>query len=183
MYNGRMAKRQFYLTEDEQRAFRQAERQTASVHELRHLQGVRLYGSGVGLQTILEMIDCSESSLREWVTTYKRKGIEALRPNWDGKNASKLSDEQRAELKHKLHKYRPDQVLATHERMIDSPFWTVEELRLVVQKWYNVTYKDNGSLRNLFKRCGFSYHKAEAIYKSRPSELDIAEFEAELEKK
>jgi transposase len=183
MYNGRMAKRQFHLTEDEKKTFKRAERHTSNVHELRHLQGVRLYGSGIELRTILDIIGCSESSLREWVTTYKRKGIKGLRPGWDGKNANKLSDDQRAELAQKLHKYRPDQVLGSYERETDTPFWTVEDLRRVVQKWYSVTYKDNGSLRNLFKRCGFSYHKAEAVYKSRPSELDIIDFEAQLEKK
>jgi len=62
---------------------------------LRHLQVVRLYGSGVELRTLLEIIGCSESSLRECVTTYKHKDIEGLRPGWDGKNANKLSDEQR----------------------------------------------------------------------------------------
>jgi len=183
MYNWRMAKRQFHLTENEQKTFKQAERQTSNVHELRHLQGVRLYGSGVELHAILDIVGCSESSLREWVTTYKRKGIEGLRPGWDGKNANKLSDAQRTELAQKLHNYRPDQVLGSHERVTDTPFWTVEDLRQVVQKWYRVTYKDNGSLRNLFKRCGFSYHKAEAVYKSRPSERELMEFEAQLEKK
>lgn len=46
--------------------------------------------------------------------------------------------------------------------MDKRPFWTVNDLRLTIQQWYGVTYKDNGSLQKLFRRCGFSYHKVEA---------------------
>jgi transposase len=54
---------------------------------------------------------------------------------------------------------------------------------LLYQKQYGVIYQDAGSYRNLFKRCGFSYHRTERVYKSRPSEVELAEFEAEVEKK
>ena len=106
-----------------------------------------------------------------------------MRNGWEGKNANKLSDEKRADLQKRLHESSPDQVLAATQRVSDGPFWTVEDLRLAVQLWYGVTYRDNGSIRNLFRRCGFSYHKVEAVYKSRPSQAAVADFEAELEKK
>jgi hypothetical protein len=41
-----MAKRQLVLTEQEIGQFRQAEDQTRDVHELKRLQGTRLYSSG-----------------------------------------------------------------------------------------------------------------------------------------
>jgi transposase len=94
-----------------------------------------------------------------------------------------LTDAQRADLRQRLHTSRPDEVLPPVERIDTGPFWTVNDLRQVVQRAYGVTYKDNGSLRQLFRRCGFSYHKVEAVYKSRPGQVAVADFEAELEKK
>jgi transposase len=183
MYNVSMAHRQFHLTNEERQALQQAEQQTRDARELRHVQGVRLYGSGTPLHTILNLLGCGESTLRAWVSNYQQAGIPGLRNGWDGKNANKLTDEQRADLKQRLHRSRPDEVLPTPQRRDEGPLWTVDDLRLAVQLWYGVTYKDNGSLRNLFRRCGFSYHKVEAVYKSRPSQVDVADFEAELEKK
>lgn len=183
MYTGHMANRQFHLTENEIGALQQAEQHTRDARELRHFQGVRLYGSGTPLQMILNLLGCGESTLREWVSKYQKSGIAGLRNGWKGKNANKLTDAQRADLRQRLHTSRPDEVLPPAERIDTGPFWTVNDLRQVVQRAYGVTYKDTGSLRQLFRRCGFSYHKVEAVYKSRPSQVAVADFEAELEKK
>ena len=95
----------------------------------------------------------------------------------------KLTGDQQADLHTRLHEYRPDQVLPEEVRLSAGQFRTVSDLMVVVEQWCGVTYQDTGSYRSLFKRCGFSYHRAERVYKSRPSEADLAEFEAELEKK
>ena len=57
------------------------------------------------------------------------------------------------------------------------------DLQVAVEYWYGMVYEDQGSYRNLFRACGFSYHRAEKVYKSRPQEVKVAQFEAELEKK
>lgn len=59
----------------------------------------------------------------------------------------------------------------------------VEDLKTVVSQWYGMTYRDTSSYRHILHRCGFSYQKVEQNYKSRPSESDVADFEAQLEKK
>jgi transposase len=178
-----MAKRQFQLNAQEVEQFRQAEQQTRDVHELKRLQAVRLYGTGMSIGQIMDIHNCGESSIREWVQKYQQTGLPALRSHWSTKNASKLTGEQQTDLRTRLHEYRPDQLLPAEVRVSAGQFWTVSDLMLVVEQWYDVTYQDAGSYRNLFKRCGFSYHRAERVYKSRPSEADLAEFEAELEKK
>jgi transposase len=178
-----MAKRQFQLNEQEIKQLRQAEQQTRDVHELKRLQAVRLYGTGTAIGQIMDLHNCGESSVREWVRKYQQGGLPALHSNWSTQNASKLTGDQQADLQTRLHEYRPDQVLPAAVRLSAGRFWTVSDLMIVVEQWYGVTYQDAGSYRNLFKRCGFSYHRAERIYKSRPSEADLAEFEAELEKK
>jgi transposase len=178
-----MAKRQFQLTEQEIEQFRRVEQHTRDVHELKRLQAVRLYGTGMSIAQIRDIHNCGESSIREWVQKYQQAGLSALRSNWSTQNASKLTSEQQADLRTRLHVYRPDQLLPAEMRVSEGRFWTVSALMIVVEEWYGVTYQDAGSYRNLFKRCGFSYHRAEQVYKSRPSEAEVAEFEAELEKK
>jgi len=75
------------------------------------------------------------------------------------------------------------QKIAPELRLSRGQFWTVHDLQIVVEQWYGVVYQDEGSYRQLFQRSGLSYHRAEKVYKSRPSEAEIAQFEAELEKK
>jgi transposase len=178
-----MANRQFQLSDQEIEQFRQAEQQTRDVHELKRLQAVRLYGTGMAMGHIMNIHNGGESSIREWVQKYQPGSLSALRSHWSTQNASKLTSEQQADLRTRLHAYRPDQLLPAEVRVSEGRFWTVSDLMIVVEQWYDVTYQDTGSYRNLFKRCGFSYHRAEQVYKSRPSEVDVAEFEAELEKK
>jgi transposase len=178
-----MTKRHFELNDQEIEQFRQAEQQTRDVHELKRLQSVRLYGTGMSIEQIKDIHHCGESSIREWVQKYQQTGWSGLRSNWSTQNASKLTDEQRADLRTRLHEYRPDQLLPADVRLSEGRFWVVSDLMMVVEHWYGVTYHDASSFRNLFKRGGFSYHRAEQGYKSRPSEAEVADFEAELEKK
>ena len=63
----------------------------------------------------------------------------------------------------------------------DGQFWTVEDLIEVVRKQYGVEYKSHTSYTNLLSLCGFSYQKAEKIFKSR-SQTKVADFEEQLEK-
>lgn len=174
-----MAKRHFQLNQQEIEHFRQAEQRTRDVHELKRLQAVRLYGTGMTIKQIIDIHNCGASSIREWVQKYQQGGLFALRSNWSTQNASKLTSDQQADLRTRLHAYRPDQLLSAEVRMSEGRFWTVSDLMIVVEQWYDVTYQDAGSYRNVFKRCGFSYHRAEQVYKSRPSEAEVAEFEAD----
>ena len=180
-----MGKRQFQLSDTEIGQLRQQEQQTHRASELKRLQAVRLYGSGMAVDQIVSIIGCAESSIRAWAQAYKQEGMAALQLHYDQSagNASKLTEAQQADLKQRLHHYRPDQVLAADLRGSQRRFWTVNDLRMVIEQWYGVVYDDPGSYRHLLRRCGFSYQRAERVYKSRPSEADMAAFEAELEKK
>ena len=180
-----MAKRQFELSEGEVGQLRQREQQTGNVAELKRLQAVRLYGSGQGMAVIKDMTGCAESSIREWVQDYKRDGLVGLRAHYEqsAHNASRLSQAQRAAIRERLHNYRPDQVLPPTLRVSQGTFWTVSDLHIALEQWYGVVYQDAGAYQQLFERCGFSYQRAERVYKSRPSQADIAAFEGELEKK
>jgi transposase len=173
-----MAKRQFELNEREMGRFRQAEQQTGDVRELKHLQAVRLYGSGVSMAEIVNIVACGASSVRQWVQSYQQGGIEALGSHWRGGNANKLTPAQRGEIRERVHQYRP---LDLH--FSQGQFWTVSDLRIAVQQWYGVSYQSEDSYLHLLHGCGLSYQRAERVYRSQPSQATLAEFQAELEKK
>ena len=178
-----MAKRQFELSEQQVNELRQAEQQTRDVRELKRLQAVRLYGSGVSQKDIQNLVGCAERSVRQWSQEYNEHGIDGLKSRWQGDNALKLSRAQRGELKQRLNDYRPDQVLPAEMRVSRGQFWTISDLHMAVQQWYGVSYRSQESYRLLLVECGFSFQQAEAVYRSRADEQTIADFEAELEKK
>lgn len=178
-----MAKRQFQLTEKEIAEIRGRENETKDTLEQRRLQAVRAYGTGVAIQDIISVVDCHEDSVRQWASQYQAQGLAGLASKWSKDNASKLSRSQRAELKECLKNYRPDEVIAKEKRSSQGQFWTVSDLQIVVEEWYEVVYRDIGSYRRLLRESGFSYQRTEQVYRSRPGEQDVADFEAELEKK
>jgi transposase len=172
-----MAKRQFQLTDEEIKVFRQRERQTRDVHELKRLQAVRLYGTGMAINDILAIVDTSESSIRQWAQHLRETGFEALRSKWQGNNAKKLNDVQRSDLRDRLHQGGP-----CAWQISQGQFWTVSDLEVAVQQWYGVSYQSQRSYVGLMHECGFSYQRTEKVYRSRANERDIADFEADLEK-
>jgi transposase len=178
-----MAKRQFQLTDKERRVFEQAEQQTRDAYELRRLQAVRLYGSGVATREIRQLVQCSDRRIREWTQRYQQAGVAGLQSHWQGENALKLSREQRTDLKQRLQQYRPDQVIAPDIRISRGQFWTISDLQIVVKSWYGVEYRTSDSYRTLLHECGLSYQRTEKVYRSRPDVQTVADFEAELEKK
>ncbi len=178
-----MAKRQFHLTDEEKKAFEQAERQTRDAYELRRLQAVRLYGSGTPTAEIMRLIQVSDRRIREWAQHYGQEGLDGLKSHWQGENALKLSREQRADLKQRVQQYRPDHVIAADRRISRGRFWTVSDLQIVVKTGYAVEYRTLDSYRTLLHECGLSYQRAEKVYRSQPDTQTVAAFEAELEKK
>ena len=180
-----MAKRKFHLTEEQLNEIKQYEQQSKRPDELKRLQAVRLYGTDYDLTTILDVVGCGESSVRIWAMQYTQMGIEGVLSHYDksAQNARKLSLEQENDLHDKLRQYRPIDVLPEAGCHGTGESWTIEALKQVVTQWYGVSYDHVSSYRRLLHRCGFSYQKVEQVYKSRPSVVDVAEFEADLEKK
>ena len=178
-----MAKRRFVLNDDAVAELQRAEGETRDVRELQRLQGVRLYGTGYGAGDIQTMVGCSWRALMEWSQTYRGQGVAGLRNHWPKDNALKLSRAQRADLKAKVHDYRPDQVLAPEVRISQGQFWTVSDLKIVVEQWYGVTYQGETSYRRLLHECRLSQQRTERQYRSRADEQTVADFEARLEKK
>lgn len=173
-----MGKRHLHLAEQEIGQFRAAEAQTRAGRALKRLQASRLYGSRRALVDIQQITGAGENTIRQWTMAYRASGLAELRSKWHGKNANKLTDEQRQQIKQRLHHYRPvDLHLSAGE------YWAVSDLRVAVERWFGVVYQDATSYQTLLHRSGFSYQRPTKGDRSRPGEVALAAFEAELEKK
>jgi transposase len=178
-----MKHRQFNLTNDEIRALEVAEAETREALALRRLQGVRMYGSGLDMKLIRQVTGAARRTLEDWVRAYRARGVKGLEPGWKGGNNRKLAVDIREELVAKLKQMTVAQALTEEERGSHSPFWTIKAVERVVEKWYGVRYQSRESYRGLLVEAGLSVQQPEGIYRSRPSEAVIADFEADAEKK
>ena len=179
-----MAKRQLILNEQDLAALRLAADQTDDPAELKRLQAIRLFGTGHPVAEIAEIVDTSIPSIYRWSMDYQREGLRALETKYEGnQNAAKLTRAQKADLGEKLNQYRPNQVLPPERRVSQGEFWTISDLQIAVKQWYGVTYQSETSYRNLFHESDFSVQRTTGQYRSRASQEEIADFEAQLEKK
>jgi len=178
-----MANRQFTLTEEEIVQFKRTEDSLKNARELKRVQAVRLYGTGYAVDEIKAITGCSWRALLAWCRAYRQAGLAGLKSKWQGDNALKLSRQQRAAIKEKLHHYRPDQILSSTVRISQGAFWTVSDLKIVIEQWYGVSYQSETSYQRLLHECRFSQQQPTKQYRSRPDDLVVADFEAALEKK
>lgn len=97
-----MNNRDFKLRETEEQASQAREDETRDGRELKRLQAVRLYGSGQAMRAVKKGVGSSRRTIQRWVQDYQEGGVAGLKPRWQGTNAKKLSDEQRAEIVQRL---------------------------------------------------------------------------------
>jgi transposase len=178
-----MAKREFNLTEPQRNELIRVYDQATAPDVQRRVQAVRLYGEGRAVADIRDITGCSERSLRRWVGWYEQGGVERLADQRAGGNNAKLTSDQRADVITRLKTYRPDQLFPAEIRVSRGSFWTVSDLRIGLQQWYGVTWRSATSYRTLLHESRLSVQQVESTYRSRPSDLVVAEFEARLEKK
>jgi transposase len=176
-----MARRQFQLNHEQVKDLMQAYLSCKDGPTRIRYQAVRLYGTGYPLQEVLEITGCSRLTLMEWCRKYGTGGVNALTDHRVGGNRAKLSPEQLAQLKARLHCYTPADLFGTTAATADGQFWTLPDLGQAIEQWYGVCYQSPRSYLRCFERCGFSYQRPAKVYQSR-KESQVAEFEAQLEK-
>jgi len=178
-----MKHRKFKLNADEIRDIEGREHETREALELRRLQAVRMYGSGLDMHIVEQVSGAARRTIADWVKSYQKTGIEGLKPGWKGGNHRKLSAEQRRECEQRLQQTTPEQALSGQTEQALDGFWSVETVAAAVAHWYGVRYLSRESYRVLLIEAGLSFQQPEGIYRSRPSDAVIANFEADAEKK
>ena len=178
-----MKQRKFSLGAEAIVQFEKREQETREALELRRLQAVRLYGSGADIAVVQQVSGASRRTVQRWVYNYEAAGLDGLMPGWKGGNHRVLSVAQRTALREQLQYQSPSDVLSAAERPTDGKFWTVADVQALVESHYKVHYSSVRSYHSLLHEGGLSYQRPEGVYRSRPSEAVIADFEADAEKK
>jgi len=176
-----MAKRKFELTVEQAKELLSAYHLCKEGQTKIRYQAVRLYGQGYAVKEIQHITNCSRTSLMEWVRAYRQVGVAGVVDKRAGGNHTKLSRLQIEDLSERLHNYTPRQLLGKKATSAGGQYWTVADLRQALLDLYGVEYRSLTSLLHLFHQCGFSYHHAERVYKSR-RDSQVMEFQEQLEK-
>lgn len=175
-----MSRQRYQLSQEQLKELQASNHNSSEAKERTRYQGVRLYGQGRTVTEIMDITGCSGTSLNEWWSKYRQQGVAGLKEQRQGGNRAKLSREQVVDLKERLETYSPQQLYGSDS--VGGEYWSVADLKRVVEQWYGVRYKSVSSYRELLARCGFSYQRPAQVYRSR-SETKVVEFEAMLEKK
>ena len=178
-----MKHRKFSLNVDEIRDIEGRERETREALELRRLQAVRMYGSGLDMHVIEQVSGAARRTIADWVKSYQKAGIDGLKPGWKGGNHRILSAEKRMECEQRIQQMTPEQALSGQPEVVLDGFWNAETVAAAVERWYGVRYLSRESYRLLLIEAGLSFQQPEGVYRSRPSDAVIADFEADAEKK
>ena len=176
-----MARRQFQLNPEQAKDLMQAYLGCKDGPTRSRYQAVRLYGTGYPLQKVLEITGCSRLTLMYWCRKYLAGGVSALTDHRVGGNRAKLSPEQLAQLKARLHGYTPADLFGPTTTTANGQFWTVPDLRRAMEQWYGVYYQSPRSYLRCLNLCDFSYQRPAKVYQSR-KEGQVVEFQGELEK-
>jgi len=181
MYNSVMAKRKFNLTEEQETELKTAYKQSDDARFSKKVLAIRMYGTGQSVKTILDLVGCNRVTLLKWCRQYSQFGLAGLVDQRNGGNHHKLTPIQKADLRERLHCYTPRQVLGDATATAAGEHWTTADLKQVIAKWYEVTYRSATSYYTLMVESGLSYQRTEAVFKNR-SEAKVADFEEKLEK-
>lgn len=176
-----MAKRKFHITEEQETELKRAYDTCKDATFNKKLLAIRLYGIGRTVAEIRDLVGCSRSSLLGWCQQYSKAGLAGLVDKRNGGNHHKLTLGQKADLRERLQRYTPGQVLGKNTATASGAHWTTGDVKQAVFQWYEVIYRSHSSYLLLLGECGFSYQRTESVFKSR-SEAKVADFEEQLEK-
>ena len=176
-----MATRKFTLSEAQRSELRRAYDECKDGPTRTRLLAVRLYGSAYPLAQVQEITGCSRTTLMDWCRRYRSDGLAALRDARLGGNRAKLTPAQRQSVRATLQQYTPRQLFGPPAATPDGQFWTVSDLKHLVQSSFGVTWDSPTSYITLLKECDFSFQRTQKVYKSRHENQVIA-FDELLEK-
>jgi len=126
---------------------------TAQQLERRRRQAIRLLKAGKNLSAVARAVSASVSSVFRWYQTYRKKGLQGLRPQPTPGRPPKLSTSQRKQLAKLLLKGS----LAAGYR---TDLWTLKRVAQMIRKHFGVAYHPC-HVWKLLVRLGWSCQKPE----------------------
>lgn len=130
-------------------------------------QAILLLAKGFTKAQVAEIVGISKDRLRQWVTLYHKDGLSGLRLKPAPGNHRLLTTKQKQTIKDLINKQLPE------EFGLAGKFWNIPLLKQLVDKEFQLTYKDEDSYRRLFHFCGFTFHKPTKVNKRQSEHMRV----------
>jgi transposase len=134
--------------------------------EIKRALAVKMVLDGFKTKDIGDLLEVSDSFVSQWKTTYEQEGANGLRLHYQG-GTGFLTESQRDEIFFHLR---------------DQPHYSVEELRDLIERRYEVVYQSKPSYDDLLKEAGLSWHQTQAVNPQR-DEDQVLQKREEIKKK
>lgn len=114
-------------------------------------QAILAFHEGISVYQLGIVIRRSEKTVREWINTFQKGRISSIFPRYKGDNASKLTKEQKQQLKDVLSK-------PPSEYGIPKEFWDISTLKTYIKAEFGIEYESDESYRLIFVLHNYSFH-------------------------
>lgn len=121
-------------------------------------QAVWLLAKGWQRKKVSEIVGLSPDRIRQLVTDYHKGGLVNLHLKAQPGNNHVLTRQQKEYIRGLITTRTPAQL------GLGENNWSINLLKFLVEKEFDLTYKDLDSYRRLFIWCGFSFHKAKQLW-------------------
>ena len=168
-------RRKIQLTSEQKKTLKELFHKTKDTREKERYEAILLRDKAYKIGEMSDILERSPSVIKLWCNNYLDKGIEGIKSKPQPGNNRKLTNTEKNKIKIDINKYTPE------ELGYDGRFWAVKHLANYIRKEFNVTYKTKRSYCEIFKECGFSFHKP--IKKDRRQDPEkVAKFEEDIKK-
>lgn len=124
-----------------------------SARERDRIRALIKLAEGRKRKDVANFLDINVKTLDRWISTFKKQGIKGLLDKKQPGNHRLLTKKQRNKVKAIITANKPEDL------SLEGKFWNVVSLKQLVKRDFKVNYRSETSLRNLFKYCGFTFHK------------------------
>lgn len=151
-------------------AFREAKKK----REILRFQALLLLTQGYRRMEVAKIVRTSIHAIEDWITQFRKHGIEGLRDKGQPGNHRKLTVDQKEQLKTYVITKTPDQM------GLEDKFWSPDLLSQLIRKKFSVVYQREAS-RRLLHSFGLSFHKPKKVNHKQSEHMRVR-FEETLKK-
>lgn len=153
-----------------EKAFRKARKKRESIR----FQALLLLTQGYRRMEVSKIVRVSTHAIEDWVTSFKKKGIEGLLDKPQPGNHRKLTVNQKEQLKTYVTTKTPENL------GLEGKFWSPDLLSQLIRKKFSVVYQREASRRLLLK-FGLTFHKPKKVNHKQSEHMRVR-FEETLKK-
>lgn len=153
-----------------EKAFKRAKKK----REILRFQALLLLTQGYRRMEVSKIVRVSTHAIEDWVTQFKKKGVEGLKDKPQPGNHRKLTVDQKEYLRRLVTTKTPQQL------GLEDKFWSPDLLSQLIKREYGVIYQHEAS-RRLLHSFGLTFHKPKKVNHKQSEHMRVR-FEETLKK-